>query len=100
MIQLIWNQLVYQGVLYVSNITEHKHIVLVNTLSLFIPVFTVINLAIVISLGIPPFYIYASLAYMFFLPFTIALNAYGKILFARVYLFFFSLKVPLYFCKI
>ncbi len=91
MLQLLWNQLVYQGVLYVSNITEHKHIVLVNTLSLFIPVFTVINLAIVVSIGIPPFYIFASLSYMILLPFTIAFNAYGKILFARVYLFFLSL---------
>jgi adenylate cyclase len=90
MLQLLWNQLAYQGVLYLSDITEHKHVVLINTLSLFIPVFTLLNLLTVISLGIPSLYIYFSLAYMFLLPLTIAFNASGKILFARIYLFFIS----------
>ena len=90
MLQLLWNQLAYQGVLYLSDITEHKHVVLINTLSLFIPVFTLLNLLTVISLGVPSLYIYFSLAYMFLLPLTIAFNASGKILFARIYLFFIS----------
>ncbi|MBK7053897.1 MAG: adenylate/guanylate cyclase domain-containing protein [Leptospiraceae bacterium] len=90
MLQLLWNQLAYQGVLYLSDITEHKHVVLINTLSLFIPVFTLLNLLTVISLGVPSLYIYFSLAYMFLLPLTIAFNACGKILFARIYLFFIS----------
>ncbi|HRG44930.1 MAG TPA: adenylate/guanylate cyclase domain-containing protein [Leptospiraceae bacterium] len=90
MLQLLWNQLAYQGVLYLSDITEHKHVVLINTLSLFIPVFTLLNLLTVISLGVPNLYIYFSLAYMLLLPLTIAFNASGKILFARIYLFFIS----------
>ena len=90
MLQLLWNQLAYQGVLYLSDITEHKHVVLINTLSLFIPLFTLLNLLTVISLGIPSIYIYFSLVYMLLLPLTIAFNASGKILFARIYLFFIS----------
>lgn len=91
MLQLLWNQLAYQGVIYLSNITEHKHVVLVNTLSLFIPLFTLFNLFITISFGIPPLYIYSSIAYMVMLPFSILLNANGKILLARLYLFFLSM---------
>jgi class 3 adenylate cyclase len=91
MIQLIWNQLAYQGVLFLSNISEHKHIVLVNTLSLFIPVFTLLNLLTNISFGIPSIFIYGSIGYMLLLPFSIVLNGKGKILLARLYIFFLSL---------
>lgn len=90
MLQIIWNQLAYQGVLFVSNITEHKHIVLVNTLSIFIPVFTFFNVLILFSFGITPIFLYGSISYMVLLPMTIALNANGKILFARLYVFLLS----------
>ena len=91
MLQILWNQLAYQGVLFVSNITEHKHIVLVNTLSLFIPVFTLFNLLTLISFGIPPIFLYGSIIYMFLLPISIVLNSNGKLLTARLYLFLLSL---------
>ncbi len=91
MLQILWNQLAYQGVLFVSNITEHKHIVLVNTLSLFIPVFTLFNLLTLISFGIPPIFLYGSIIYMFLLPISIVLNSNGKLLTARLYLFVLSL---------
>jgi len=91
MLQILWNQLAYQGVLFVSNITEHKHIVLVNTLSLFIPVFTFFNLLTFISFGIPPIFLYGSISYIVLLPMSIALNANGKILVARLYLFLLSI---------
>ena len=91
MLQILWNQLAYQGVLFVSNITEHKHIVLVNTLSLFIPVFTLFNLLTLISFGIPPIFLYGSIIYMLLLPISIVLNSNGKLLTARLYLFLLSL---------
>ncbi|MBP7281661.1 MAG: adenylate/guanylate cyclase domain-containing protein [Leptospiraceae bacterium] len=90
MLQILWNQLAYQGVLFVSNITEHKHIILVNTLSIFIPVFTFFNVLTLFSFGITPIFLYGSISYMILLPMTIALNANGKILFARLYVFVLS----------
>lgn len=91
MLQIIWNQLAYQGVLYISNITEHKHIVLVNTLSLFIPLFTLLNIFALFSFGIHPIFIYGSICYMILLPFAIVFNAKGKLLAARIYIFALSI---------
>ena len=91
MLQLLWNQLAYMGVQYLPNITEHKHVVLVNTLSIFIPIFTLINLLTILSFGIPPVYIYGSIAYILLLPMAIFLNSSGKILLARLHLFILSI---------
>ncbi|HNN82230.1 MAG TPA: adenylate/guanylate cyclase domain-containing protein, partial [Leptospiraceae bacterium] len=91
MLQLLWNQIAYMGVQHVPNITEHKHVVLVNTLSLFIPVFTFLNLITILSFGIPPVYIYGSIAYILLLPFAIVLNGNGKMKLARIHLFTLSI---------
>jgi class 3 adenylate cyclase len=90
MIQLIWNKLAYQGVLFVDNIAEHKHIILVNTLALFIPVFILFTILSNYFMGIPSIFYYTALSYILLLPFCVYLNAIGKVSFSRLYLTFLS----------
>jgi adenylate cyclase len=91
MFQILWNLLTYQGNQYVITVTEHKHIVLVNTLSMFIPAFLTVNTLMIFSLGATPIFLEGSMLYIVMVPFTILLNSNGKILSARLYLLLISI---------
>lgn len=90
MFQILWNILAYKGVLFSTNISEHKHIILVNSLTIFITIFTIINIILTFFLGITPFFLYISVAYSLLIPFTIYLNSSGKLTASRIYLFLIS----------
>lgn len=91
MFQILWNLLAYQGNQYVISVTEHKHIVLVNTLSMFIPAFLTVNTLMIFSLGASPIFLEAAMLYIIMVPVTIVFNSNGKILAARLYLLLISI---------
>jgi class 3 adenylate cyclase len=86
MLQLIWNFFAYLGVGLVSDPTEHKHVVLVNSLAMFISFFMLIISFQMLFLPLPKFIFYISLIYPFLLLYTLRLNANGSIDKARFYL--------------
>lgn len=85
MLQLLWNTLAYLGVQKTDNVAEHKHIILINGLSLVILAFMSINLPLLILLErIPlPFAIPASV-FGLSLIYVLSLNARGKTRKARI----------------
>lgn len=97
MIQLIWNFLAYLGVGTVSDTSEHKHILLVNSLAIFLSLVQFLLLFITLFLPYSPFYYSISLAYPFFILFALVLNAKGKVNLARNYLVFLSFIYITYF---
>ena len=86
MLQLIWNFFAYLGVGTVSDPSEHKHVVLVNSLAMFISLFMVTISIQMIFLPLPRIIIYISLIYPLLLIYTLRLNAKGSIDKARFYL--------------
>ena len=90
MLQLLWNRIAYSGVSHASDISEHKHILLVNGLSLVISTFSILNVIVTLFvqkfslLNIPP------IVYAVLLLFTISLNSHGRLFAARMYFFFLS----------
>jgi len=86
MLQLIWNFFAYLGVGKVSDPSEHKHVVLVNSLAMFISLFMITISIQMIFLPLPRIIIYISLTYPLFLLYTLRLNAKGSIDKARFYL--------------
>lgn len=86
MIQILWNFFAYLGVGYVRDPNEHKHIVLVNSLSLFISIFTTLISLQMLFLPLPKITFYISLVYPFLLLYTLRLNAKGLIDRARFFL--------------
>ena len=86
MLQLFWNFFAYLGVRNVLDPVEHKHVVLVNSLALFISFFTTIISFQLLFLPIPKVFFYISLVYPFLLLYTLILNAKGSIDKARFYL--------------
>jgi class 3 adenylate cyclase len=86
MIQILWNFLAYLGVRYVRDPAEHKHIVLVNSLALFISFFTTLISFQMLFLPLPKVIFYISLVYPFLLLYTLRLNAKGSVDKARFYL--------------
>jgi class 3 adenylate cyclase len=90
MLQFLWNQIAYTGVNFAPNQLEHKHIILVNGLSIFTMFFTLVNMSLLLAFHSPNFVFIISFIYVILLFFTIILNSKGKLLAARVYLFFLS----------
>ncbi|MCB1192701.1 MAG: adenylate/guanylate cyclase domain-containing protein [Leptospiraceae bacterium] len=86
MLQLIWNYLAYIGTALAKDTSEHKHILLVNSLALFLTVFFTINLFQMIAFSYPTIGIISSILYVLLLPFTVVLNSMGKFTSARFFL--------------
>ncbi|MCB1141590.1 MAG: adenylate/guanylate cyclase domain-containing protein [Leptospiraceae bacterium] len=91
MLQLIWNLLAYTGVSYEKNLGEQKHIVLVNSISLFLTVFNLLNVLVGSLLGTNTREISSIfIGYAFLVLFTLFLNSKGKPDWARYYLIYLS----------
>ncbi len=89
MFQILWNLLAYKGVLFSKNILEHKHIILVNTLSIFITIFNILLILIMnFFFDVTPIFLKLSIISTFLIPIVLFLNSLGKLTFARIYLFF------------
>ncbi len=85
MLQILWNTLAYKGIFYARDYAEHKHIVLVNGLSILIAVFTFINFLTFLFFDMQVIFKFIVISYIFLVPLTVYFNAIGKLLFARIY---------------
>ncbi|MBE7412443.1 MAG: adenylate/guanylate cyclase domain-containing protein [Leptospiraceae bacterium] len=86
MLQLLWNTIAYQGVLFARDYSEHKHIVLINGFAALVTMFTLLVFIVFQFLGSVLVIDIINVLFILFLPFTIYLNSIGKLLFARIYI--------------
>lgn len=84
MLQILWNTIAYTGVSRVSDISEHKHIVLTNILALVVSIFTLLNLPILLFAHSNSAFGVVSGIYAILLLFTIRLNGAGRTHLARM----------------
>lgn len=90
MLQLIWNYLAYLGTSLTKDSAELKHILLVNSLTLFLTGFFVLNLFQMLFFSYSTVGTIFTFFYVLFLPLTIVLNSMGKFTLARFYLLVIS----------
>lgn len=90
MLQILWNTIAYTGVSTVPDTSEHKHIVLINILSLIVSVFVLLNLPVMFFAGSNPIFALVSAVYACLLLLTIALNGAGRSHLARMHFTFVS----------
>jgi adenylate cyclase len=91
MLQFLWNIFAYLGIQHVDHQEEQKHVILINSISIFLIFFMIISLLVFNLLLHLPEAIYLTLIYLFLMPLTLYFNQKGKINFARYYLLILSL---------
>lgn len=86
MFQLLWNLLAYQGVNYVRKPSHIKHIVLLNSITIFLILFSILNnLLLVFVIGIPFFITIINIIYPISLILNLVFNSKGYLQFTRIY---------------
>ena len=90
MLQIIWNFLAYVGVRFVRDPIEQKHVVLLNSLTIFLIIFSIFNVLILIISKVPTISILISGIYFILLLVNIYLNSIGKINLSRYYFLLLS----------
>lgn len=87
MLQLLWNRLAYLGVLRLADESEQKYVILANSLSLIIALFTV-AITFTFRLAVPTAHLGQFLppaAFSLLLPGALLFNAHGRFTAARIY---------------
>ena len=94
MLQLLWNRFAYGGVAFMPDESEHKNIVLVNSLAIAIAFFSSATVAfwvLVLQVPLLSAEMYIPLAFSVLVLFTLRLNRLGKLTAARLYFSLLSL---------